>query len=389
MYCGKPQPEQQTAPAAQLPPAAPQPGQFPPPAAYPPPGPARKNSRRGVVIALATVLAVALAAVGVLALTGQGPFADDEPASSTSADDEPAEQPADEEEEDEAPQPFWTVDTLTPYLDAVADDEAEDWSYFAEDSVVAVPCGGEGAHGASPDLVERTAGGSGIFVSAQILTDADAAEREMDRFRELIEDCGEHDYISLNGSVGDTCAAPENVELEPYIRFEQSCDGIGGGVPFTQIMLQSGNAVIGLDVGSDRVDEVDGLLPGFLVELQGGAGPATGSVGGDEVVSDDFIDDWSGDASGELSGELAMQVGQYDPDGGPSRPLTGDISFRDLGCYGFWDEISRDDTSVTVEAVMEDSGGICEDVLTMTLELESGLLLVEGEWWTAVLDPEN
>ena len=158
----------------------------------------------------------------------------------------------------------WTAASITPLLESYADDEAEDWGAFSGDSIVTIPCGGQGAHGLSPGTVETTSGGVDYAASAQILTDAGEASREFARLRSLVADCGAHDYISeSSGTVLTRCEAPIVESLAPVIRYEQVCDLNPTAWPTA--IIQSGNAVVAL--GAPTKAELDALLPGMMVEL--------------------------------------------------------------------------------------------------------------------------
>ena len=159
----------------------------------------------------------------------------------------------------------WTAATIMPLLDEFADDEAEDWATFSADSVVTIPCGGEGAHGAAPATIERTSGGAQYGASAQILTDAGSANRELERLRSLVADCGAHDYISKStGTVLLRCEQPVLESLAPVLRYQQVCEN--DPVAYAFAIVQAGNAVVGLS--APTTEELDAALPGLLNALQ-------------------------------------------------------------------------------------------------------------------------
>jgi hypothetical protein len=161
---------------------------------------------------------------------------------------------------------IWTAATITPLLAAYADEETEEWAAFSGDAVVTIPCGGEGAHGVSPLMVEGTAGGSLYGATAAILPDAGSATEEVSRLISLVADCGPHDYVSeSSGEVLTRCDAPVVAALAPVIRYEQVCD-LDPGVPYAFAIFQAGNAVVGLS--APTAGELDALLPVMLAELQ-------------------------------------------------------------------------------------------------------------------------
>jgi hypothetical protein len=155
--------------------------------------------------------------------------------------------------------PVWTAASLVPVLDGFADDDAA----FSGAGAVTVPCGGEGAHGVSPALVERLAGGGQYRASAQILPDAGSAEQELLRLQGLVAGCGAHDAVPGGGAAATRCAAPVIDALAPVVRYEQECEAD----PLTAVaIVRSGNAVVGLSAPSSA--ELDAALPGVLAGLQ-------------------------------------------------------------------------------------------------------------------------
>jgi hypothetical protein len=151
----------------------------------------------------------------------------------------------------------WTAATIEPYLDEFADDEAADWAMFSRDLNVIIPCGGQQALGAAPDLLESTSGGRDLAASAEILPDAGSAAREMDRLRTLVAGCGPHDVVGGDGTVLTSCDSPVVASVGEVIRFEETCD-LDPGVAYAWAFFSADNAVVAMTEAS--ADELDGAV---------------------------------------------------------------------------------------------------------------------------------
>jgi hypothetical protein len=227
----------------------------------------------GVVVAVHaliwTLLFVLVFNVATTAAAGLSPVTPTDPAQTSSAPDPQQTTPAPPPPADNgAADIVWSAALLQPVLEAYADEETEDWGAFSSDSTVIIPCGGEGAHGISPDTTETTAGGVDYGASAQILTDTGAASAEMDRLSGLVAGCGPHDYISASdGSVLARCDAPIVGNLGSVIRYEQVCD-LAPGDAWAYAIFQTGNAVVAIN--APTAGELDAILPVILGSLQAG-----------------------------------------------------------------------------------------------------------------------
>ena len=175
----------------------------------------------------------------------------------------------DGDEDEPATEPVWDAADLTALLEAYADDETEDWAAFDGDSVVQVPCGGEGAHGLSPEVVETTAGGNVRGASAQVFTDATAAAAERDRLADLLAGCDEpFDYVSAStGEVLTRCEAPVVTSLHPVLQYDEHCD-IGTPQGTDWAVFRTGNAVVAVSApgGEGLFDALPQLLEALGAE---------------------------------------------------------------------------------------------------------------------------
>ena len=113
------------------------------------------------------------------------------------------------------------------------------------------------------------------------------------------------------------------------------------------------------------------------------SGPA---AAGGNLETAPFVADWEGpvDQPGSQPYSLSLQLGITDG------KFTGAAYYPELGCSGPWDEVSRDATSVTIREVIDsDPQNTCVKEGTATLRVDSaGRLLVDGSYWTAVLEAQ-
>ncbi|MGY1812154.1 hypothetical protein [Blastococcus sp. SYSU D00820] len=217
-----------------------------------------------------TVDGRATAAAPPAAPTSAEPI-DEDPVDEEPVDEDPVDEDPVDEPDDEGPtsEPVWDAGSITAALEAYADDEAEDWAAIEPEGVVQVPCGGEGAHGVSPEAVATVGGGAERGASAQVFAGPEAASRELTRLEDLLLACeGPYDYISRGtGEVLTRCAAPVVAAGAPVLQYVEECE-ISAGQTYDYAVFRTGNAVVALSAqsGGGLFDALPDLLDAFSAD---------------------------------------------------------------------------------------------------------------------------